>query len=387
MKSAYKIWMFYRDEFVLIRLARWIFWRVQHESNLSDDVKSIIVLLKPSPKLDKALTKEANYRAVRSQENVFDYASIRVIWKDIYGLGVKIENHINNGLSNPSDIRYLVNILYALLEHRGKWTNNHLIMNLLILRRFFSITKNEAELLRVDDLLVEYERVIWQNSYYLEESSHYLFLLGLRTYRSGATVLSRNYKTAQDFYVGVLPFYKNLTWIGDISPDVINIPAFKESNNMFEKLILDVGFMVCIVSRTYVLKISLSDSSERHGHSDKGQLVFCSSQDEVCDIGIDDLANTVFSRKEAHSNWNFGEYYGCKKSNKILILKFKNATISCASTRVEILYHLDTPQTSIICNKIRGNDMVVYKADMQKLYHKVLLSDLFENNKIILCAE
>jgi hypothetical protein len=186
----------------------------------------------------------------------------------------------------------------------------------------------------------------------------------------------------------VLPFYGKLTWIGDISPDIINIPAQKESNTKLEKLVLNLGFMVCVLSDKYILKISLSDSTNRHGHSDKGQLVFCSSKDEVCDIGIGDLANTELSKKCAHSNWNFSDYEFCNKSNNQILLKFKNAEISCSRNSVEILFHLNAPDISILTNKIRGGNLKkVYKAEVHELYSSGPLSNLIDNNKIILCAE
>ena len=138
MNKLIKLIIFLRERILLYRILKWCIFAKKNRLNLSIFINGI-KLLSVNPKLNRNISNEQNFFYFRGYHllNEADLISLPICWKDVYGISMRLEHILDNNIKVSKD--YL-NLIYCIascfLEHRGKFTNNHYLMNLLILERF-----------------------------------------------------------------------------------------------------------------------------------------------------------------------------------------------------------------------------------------------------------
>jgi hypothetical protein len=347
-----------------------------------------------SPKLNPELTKEENFAFHRGLKinNVEKLNELKIVWQDIYGLGVRIEKLLLINCSKEILLVYGY-LLYIFRENRGRYTNNHLLMNILILLRLkehlneiFNIQFNNDELkFSIDSC--------WDGEHFLEESSYYLFLLGWRFSQLNKNPFITDLRVCNSilFYNSLLRLHNSISWIGDISPDPINIEYGDRDFNENVKLkAFNFGFMIYVQSQYFKFKISTSNISKRHGHEDFGQVVLHSENLKILDKGIDDLSNNYLKTSHVHSNWRFGNFIKVIQKKTKLELHFENAIIALNDREILIEYIFEViPDVMIISNHSTNSssNSIVYFKNSSKAYNTISIREfLISDNTIKLCV-
>lgn len=316
---------------MLYRIIKWSLFAKKHGLNLSVFIKGL-KLLSVNPTLDKNISIEQNFSYFRGYHlfNEVDLISLPICWRDVYGISLRLEHILDNNIEVSKD--YL-NLIYCIascfLEYRGKFTNNHYLMNLLILERFSEYSDNKRYF-KPSELEVAYNYVFEEN-FFLERSSHYLFIISLRLNKiQNEEFRSIFNKDLLDYYESIIPYYNCLTWLGDICPDKVQLSQLKR-NPENSLIYLNFGSFIFFKTPSSVLKISLNDSMLRHGHEDYGSLVLYNDIFQLVDLGIDDLSNKKYKLKNLHSQYELGKFIKVKNENTHFNIYFSNCLIIFSS--------------------------------------------------------
>ena len=225
------------------------------------------------------------------------------VWDDVYGIGVRIEHVLDNDIKIDSEyLKVWANLLFCFLEDRSKFSNNHFLMNILILKRLsnsINLTFEKNQIIFLKRVLNMFLKLIFLKKEVLIIFSigHRLILSSLKNFQFDKSGIVEKIII---YYLKMLKYAENTTWIGDISPDKINFNKInfnKLYNETYNKTdIINFGSFIFGYSPNFILKISIDNSIVRHGHEDYGSIVFCSDKLNVL-IGIDDLSNQELKKK------------------------------------------------------------------------------------------
>ena len=338
MNKVIKLIIFLRERILLYRILKWCVFAKKNRLNLSIFINGI-KLLSVNPKLNRNISKEDNFSYFRGYHLLHesDLVSLPICWKDVYGISMRLEHILDNNIEVSQD--YL-NLIYCLascfVEHRGKFTNNHYLMNLLILERF-SECNNQKKYFKLSDVEVAYNYVFKKN-FFLERSSHYLFIISLRLSKIiDNKFLSIFNKDIHTFYESIVPYYSTITWLGDICPDKIKLDKIKCRNNE-SPVYLNFGYFIFFKVSNLILKISTNNAIRRHGHKDYGSIVYHSESFQLVDLGINDLSNKKYKLSKLHPQYELGKFIRVKKDNDHFKIYFSNCLILFSSTGINLMW-------------------------------------------------
>tara|TARA_Y100001958_G_scaffold159888_1_gene163970 strand:+ start:7625 stop:8791 length:1167 start_codon:yes stop_codon:yes gene_type:complete len=388
MKKLIKMIIFSRERFLIYRLYKLVFFSFKNKLVFKDFFDLFFLTIKNSPKKKTEISKESYYKFFRGLHlnNLKSISNLPIVWGDIYGVGVRLEHLMNIKIIDNNYSKLLALLLGCFLEYRGKYTNNHLLMNLLILYRYFNEIGDDENKIRILKKIYHAEKFLFQDNYFLENSSHYLFLLGYRLQH--VKMLSNiNYINALKYFNILKSYYNKISWLGDISPDPLEI---RYNNLKINKMhFYNYGFMIFVASPNYFIKLSISNSRLRHGHNDIGQLIFCSKDLNIYDRGIDDLSNTNLKTKNQHQNWNFGSLKNNIISEEKIFINFENVTLYCFKNKIKLKYKVNVPDINIYTDLNSGHfdKLKVDLASKEKKVYCMPLNKLKYIKKNLLCVE
>jgi len=342
--KIFKFIIFFRERIFLYRLYK--FLRYYFSYNDFDFLIAIKYVLK-NPIHKKKSSKESFYFQYRgyNSKNVTYLQELPFVWNDVYGIGVRIEHVLDNDIK--IDIEYLkvwANLLFCFLEDRSKFSNNHFLMNILILKRLSNNINLTFEK-ELDFLLEKSFKYVFKANFFEERSSNYLFLIGHRLILSSFKNLQFDkcgiFEKIIIYYLKMFKYAENTTWIGDISPDKINFNKIK-SNKLYNEInnksdIINFGSFIFGYSPNFILKISIDNSLVRHGHEDYGSVVFNSDKLNIFDMGIDDLSNQELKKNKNHYSFKFGKFKTILKNDNFNIL-FENCSINMDLNNLKFIY-------------------------------------------------
>ena len=377
MNKLIKLIIFLRERILLYRILKWCIFAKKNRLNLSIFINGI-KLLSVNPKLNRNISNEQNFFYFRGYHllNEADLISLPICWKDVYGISMRLEHILDNNIKVSKD--YL-NLIYCIascfLEHRGKFTNNHYLMNLLILERF-SECNNQKKYFKLSDVDVAYNYVFKEN-FFLERSSHYLFIISLRLNK----VQNNEFRSIFNedllkYYKSIIPYYSCITWLGDICPDKIQLNQLKR-NPENSLIYLNFGSFIFFKTPSSVLKISLNDSILRHGHEDYGSIVLYNDIFQLVDLGIDDLSNKKYKLKNLHSQYELGKFIKVEKENKHFKINFSNCLIIFSSIGISFEWNKNNIPKKIkmfYIGSLKQIKMDVKSSYSTELADKVVLS-------------
>jgi len=340
-----KFIIFFRERIFFYRIYK--FLRYYSYYNDFDFLKAIKYILK-NPNNNKKSSKETFYFHFRgyNSKNAVYLQDLPFVWSDVYGIGVRIEHVLDNDIKvHVEYLKVWANLLFCFLEDRSKFSNNHFLMNILILKRLSkSINLNfEKEL---DFLFEKSFKHVFNDNFFKERSSNYLFLVGhriiLSSFKNSQFDRSGIIEKIIIYYVMMFKYAESTTWIGDISPDKINfnkININELSNEIKNEIgVINFGSFVFGYSPNFILKISIDNCIIKHGHEDYGSIVFCSDKLNIFDIGIDDLSNQELKKNNNHYSFKLGKF---KKilNNNIFNILFENCSITLAKDDLKFTYN------------------------------------------------
>ena len=339
-----KFIFFFRERIFFYRVYK--FLRYYFSYNEFDFLKALKYILK-NPIYNKKSSKETFYFHFRgyNSKNAVYLQDLPFVWSDVYGIGVRIEHVLDNDIKvHVEYLKVWANLLFCFLEDRSKFSNNHFLMNILILKRLSnSINLNfEKEL---DFLFENSFKYVFNDNFFKERSSNYLFLVGHRLILSSF----KNYQFDRFgmiekiiiYYLKMFKYAESTTWIGDISPDKINFKKinlkklYNEKNN--EIGVINFGSFIFGYSPNFILKISIDNCIVKHGHEDYGSIIFCSDKLNIFDIGIDDLSNEELKKNKNHYSFKLGKFKKILKNDNFNIL-FENCLISMNKDNLKFTY-------------------------------------------------
>ena len=262
---------FSKERFVIYRLFR----LATSNLSLSRKVELVPWVCRASPKKNNQETKEEYYSRVRLVPD-------KICWADVYGLGVFMENA--NDISVEL-VHVYKDLLLIFRERRGRWTNNHLVMNNLILK---------SKGVRLSEIGI---RHVIKDNKWLENSTHYLFVFALRCWRADYP-LAYNNNSFTSFFNYSLKYYNELSWIGDICPDKLVLPII---DSPIKNELIKFENIIIYTCDKFMFKISLNNDNSRHGHVDGGSFTLHSPLINIVDRGIDDLGNSLLKKSDQHT--------------------------------------------------------------------------------------
>ena len=369
-----KIIIFYRERIFFYRIYK--FFKYYFSFNDFNFLIAIKYVLK-NPTYKKS-SKESFYFQYRgyNSKNAAYLQKLPFVWDDVYGIGVRIEHVLDNDIKIDSEyLKVWANLLFCFLEDRSKFSNNHFLMNILILKRLSNSINLSFEK-ELDYLLEKSFKYVFKANFFEERSSNYLFLIGHRLILSSL----KNFQFDKSgivekiiiYYLKMLKYAENTTWIGDISPDKINFNKInfnKLYNETYNKTdIINFGSFIFGYSPNFILKISIDNSIVRHGHEDYGSIVFCSDKLNVFDIGIDDLSNQELKKKKNHYSFKFGKFKKILKDDNFNIL-FENCLINMHQNNLKFTYDNVTHLNFLSNSFFFGDKNCVFLNKKFKIFH------------------
>jgi hypothetical protein len=338
MNSLIKLLAFSRERILVYRVLKWLHFTFKFDLSASLFIKGIKQIL-ANPKLRKNLSIEENFAFYRGYHlsNSNDITSLPICWRDVYGISVRLEHIMDSNIKVPSDYLNLIYLLAScFVEDRGRFTNNHYLMNLLILKRFSEYYR-EKLYFTSSEVNVAYNHV-FKSNVFLERSSHYLFIISLRLSKIiDKKFLSMFNKDIYTFYESIIPYYSTITWLGDICPDKIKLDKIKYGNNE-SPVYLNFGYFIFFKVSNLILKISTNNSILRHGHKDYGSIVYHSESFQLVDLGINDLSNKKYKLSKLHPQYELGKFIRVKKDNDHFKIYFSNCLILFSSTGINLIW-------------------------------------------------
>lgn len=335
-----KLLIFYRRRILIYRIFKWAIYCLIYRVNFKVFFSSFKLLFF-SGRINNQITLEENFKKYRGYKfNSDEIENLKICWRDVYGIGCRIEHILDNNLS--VDKLYLIKLTHLLTcfrEYNYTFTNNHLVMNLLIIKRANKILNIINEKL-IKSELKKALNFVFKDGFFLEKSSHYLFLICHRLVMSSSYEIVKSINpNLVSYYYTLNKFYREISWLGDISPDYISLNSLNEKEIKNESFFINMGSFIVFKNKFLIFKYSLSSGLDRHGHDDHGQVILFTKKLKIYDKGIDDLSNESLKVKSMHSS----------------IFKTKGVSISHSKNNISLIFnngeYLKINDNTLIINK------------------------------------
>ncbi|MDA7805106.1 hypothetical protein N8991_03510 [Schleiferiaceae bacterium] len=355
--KLFKFLIFFRERFLIYRLFKIIkYYAGNNDFSFSIALKYVIA----NPVRVKSISIEKyfyRYRGYSSHLPAY-LQELPFVWQDVYGIGMRIEHVLDNDINiNIEYLKVWANLLYCFVENRLCYTNNHFLMNALILKRL-SLHVSLPFDSELDSLIDQGFKYVFKSNFFLERSSNYLFLIGHRLVLADYRNFVKNENEIIDkiivYYRETLKYAERTTWIGDISPDIFDSTKV-DSSKLYNKSdvicdILNFGSFIFVYAPNYILKISLDNKIERHGHEDYGSVVLCSDTVNIYDVGIEDLAYKEYKEAACHNSFGIGDFIEIIR-DKQKVIHFSNCSIFVEEDKVVFEYKV-RPRLKFLTNSL-----------------------------------
>lgn len=369
-----KLLIFYRERILIYRIIKWIIYFFTSDLEINIFLKGLSYILK-NPKINKKISQEENFKNFRGYnfKSLKEIKNLPILWNDIYGISIRLEYLMDKNLTNDKNYNNLLfNLIICYLEKRKEYTNNHLLNNYLILKRYSELSGKKFNF-KSDHIKTAYNYV-YSNNIFHERSSNYLFLISLRINK----IKDLNFKNIFDeeikyFSKILLKDFYRITWLGDITPDLIKIKNIKsEEKNLYY---CNFGTFIFIKFKNQIIKISINNKIQKHGHDDFGSIIYLNNKLQIVDPGIDDLGNLKLKNKLSHANFQLGEFKNLEIKQDEILIFFEKCKIIINERGLNFYYlkyvniyffieKLSNYKYEMIFNKInfiKGENIDIYK--------------------------